>query len=65
MNIKRCKCGVILDTDKVKKCVICEQKASEMAIVPSTSKNIEEAEFFDLLDEVINETLEHPEKHLL
>lgn len=64
MNVKKCKCGLILNTDKIKKCVVCGQSAPQMTVVPSTIKNIKEAEFIELMDEMANEVNKHPEKYI-
>jgi len=63
MNVRRCSCNRIINIDRVKKCEVCGQHTSEMTVVPSTSKNIKEAEFFDLVNEIIDDYIEHPEEY--
>ena len=57
MNTKRCKCGSIINVNNIKQCKVCGQKSEEMAVVPSTIKNIEEAKLIDLLEEISDDLL--------
>lgn len=53
MNIRKCKsCGSIQDVKNKKTCFVCGSRITGALAVPSTSKNIKEAEVFQLIEEV-------------
>ena len=63
MDTRRCKCGAIINADDRDECLVCLAPISESTVAPSTSKNIEEAKFYDFIEEMADENLKHPEEY--